>query len=153
MYYIVVIINSKAVQIFLLCLNNFPPKVTVFKRFKCRNKKEKSSPPGLFKVFISHQDQSHFLAALYLSLRVSKKPSAPSIGHIRVNYAPSSVGQVLQRSDSSDTSQLSYSSEARLYIYEHPLSLFISLSLGKRNYLQFKESPFFMFSRQTKGRV
>lgn len=76
MYYTVVLINSKAVQIFLLCLNNFPPKVTVFKRFKCRIKRKKNFPPGdILNFYLSHHDQSNFSATLYLCLLVSKKPS------------------------------------------------------------------------------
>ena len=129
MYYTVVIINSKAVQIFLLCLNNFPPKVRVFKRFKCRNKKKKLSPPGdILNFYISHHDQSHFLATLYLSLLIGKKPSVCSTSSIRKNHVPSCVGAGFQRSGSSDSSQLSSSSGSRLYKYEYPLSLLISLS-------------------------
>lgn len=154
MYYTVVIINSKAVQIFLLCLNNFPSKVTVFKRFKCRNKKKKFSPPGdILNFYISHHDQSHFSATLHLSSLVSKKPSARSISYIRTKHPPCRTGQGLQRLGGSDTAQLSDSSRPRCSIYEHPSSLFISLSWGKRNHSQFTEAPLFMFSRETKGRV
>lgn len=146
MYYTVVIINSKAVQIFLLCLNNFPPKVTVFKRFKCRNKKKKFSPPGdSLNFYISHHDQSHFLATLYLSLLVSEKPYARSISYIRVNQPPFSMGQVLQRSGSSDTSQLPYSPGPKLYTYEHPLSLFLEVwgKKKKKELLAVQRIPMF----------
>lgn len=156
MYYTVVIINSKAVQIFLLCLNNFPPKVTVFKRFKCRNKKKKFSPPGdSLNFYISHHDQSHFLATLYLSLLVSEKPYACSISYIRVNQPPFSMRQVLQRSGSSDTSQLPYSPGPKLYTYEHPLSLFLEVwgKKKKRITCSSKNSHVLCLANRPKGEL
>lgn len=98
-------------------------------------------------------DQSHFSATLHLSSLVSKKPSARSISYIRTKHPPWRTGQGLQRLGGSDTAQLSDSSGLRCCIYEHPSSLFISLSWGKRNHSQFTEAPLFMFSRETKGRV
>jgi hypothetical protein len=77
----------QAAQIFLLCLNNFSPKVTVFKRFKCRNKKKKFFPLGnILNFYISHHDQPNFLATLYSRLLASKKPSEPPIRYMGIDY-------------------------------------------------------------------
>lgn len=138
MYYIVVIINSKAVQMFFLCLNNFPPKVTVFKKFKCRNKKKKFSPPGdILNFYISHHDQSHFSTTLCLSLLVSKRPFARPISYIRVGHPPSrGFHRYL-------TTVILFGTKASHVFIWTLSSLFISLSVGIKKSCTVQRSPIF----------
>lgn len=65
MYYPVAVINPKAAQICLLCLYNFPPKLQYLKDSNAEIKRKKFSLPGdILNFYLSHHDQSDFLAVL-----------------------------------------------------------------------------------------
>lgn len=143
MYYTVVIINSKAVQMFLLCLNNFPPKVTVFKRFKCKNKKKRFSPPGdILNFYVSSWSISLLNNTV---LKLACKQKAICTFHQFHEERPAPIQQDLQRASSSDTSQLPYSAGLRLRmnLYEQSLIIVYLPKFGHKESLAVQRSPIF----------